>query len=182
MLDRPSRRAFLPMVAGATWSLPALVRTAVEAATYFEQGREQFRRGEWGAALVSVTKAIEIVSTDEAALDLRSVVLDALGNHGQALMDRTAILQLNPSPINFFLRGVLAMGHDPQLAIADFSERIRQEPTHPDAYYVRAVVYEEAGRLDLALADYRAAQVLDPEDAEALAQNIARVERLLRKG
>ena len=183
MADRPSRRAFLQAaVAGASFSVPALVRTSVEAATYSQQGREQFWRGEWGAAVISLSKAFEIDPTDDEALDLRSVVFAALGEHDRAIADRTAIIRLNPSSLNYRMRGVYALGHDPVLAVADFTEVLLREPQNGDAYELRGIAYEEMGRLDLALADYRASQALDPKNAEWMTENIARVERLHQKG
>jgi tetratricopeptide (TPR) repeat protein len=149
---------------------------------HFHRGHTLLALSRATEALADLSEAIRLNPADEEALHTRSIAFDALGYCDQAIMDRTVILQLNPSPINFFLRGVLAMDHAPHLAIADFGERIRQEPTNPDAYCVRAIVYEETDRLDLALADYKAAQALDPEDAEALAEDIARMERLVRKG
>jgi tetratricopeptide (TPR) repeat protein len=149
---------------------------------HFHRGNTLLALSRVAEALVDLSKAIRLDPTDEEALHARSIAFDSLGYSEQAIIDSTAILRLNPSPINFFLRGVLAMGHDPHLAIADFSERIRLEPKHPDAFCVRAIVHEEMSRLDLALDDYRAAQALDPEDAESLAEDIQRVERFQQKG
>ncbi len=184
MPEPPSRRAFLrsAAVAGASCSLPALVRYSVEAATYFRQGREQFRRGELRAALISLTTAIELDPTDEEALDLRSVVFEALDDHEGAIKDRNTIITLDPSVQNFLMRGVFALGHHPASAISDFSEVIRREPLHVDAYLFRAFAFEEQGEFGFALADLVTNARLDPENAEWLAEDMDRVRRLLRRG
>ena len=159
MSDRPSRRDFLQAiaVAGASCSVRALVLSSVEAATYLEQGRAQFRQGQLEAAIISLTRAIEIDPTDEEALDTRSVVFEVVGDHERAMADRTEIIRLNPSPHNFLMRGIYALGHDPVLAVADFSEVMRQ-PQNGSAHEFRGIVYEEIGRFDMALADYASAQ------------------------
>jgi tetratricopeptide (TPR) repeat protein len=183
MPDRPSRRAFLrAAVAGASSGVLAFVRTTVEATTYYEQSRDQFRRGELEAAIVSLTKAIKIDPTDEEALDTRSAVFEALGNHQKAIDDRTEIIRLNSSAHNFLMRGVYALGHDPALAVLDYNEVIRQESSHADAYLYRALAHEEQGEYGRSLSDYTMNARLDPENADDVAEDIARVRRLLRKG
>ena len=143
------------------------------------QGLDQFRRGGLEAAIVSFTRAIQLDPTNEQALDARSIAYDALGDSRRAIADRTEIIRFNPSPLNFHMRGVFAMDHDPALAIADFTKATRQQPNHADAYGLRAMVYEQRGRYDLALTDYTAAQV-DVEDPEGWTEDVARVRRLLR--
>lgn len=181
MNELTSRRDFLQAVAvvGAAGELLALSRSKLNSSIHLRLGREQFWRKEWGAALVSLSKAIEVDPTDEEVLDLRSVVFDALGYIQNAIADRTEIIRLNPSAQNVLMRGVYALGHEPALAVADFSEVIRREPQHADAYFYRALAYEESGLYALALADYARNARLDPGNAEWLAEDIARIRRML---
>jgi tetratricopeptide (TPR) repeat protein len=184
MADRPSRRAFLraAAVAGASCSVPALILSIGEAATYSREGFEQFKRGRLQEAVISLSKALAFDPTNEEVLDTRSAVFEALDDHEQAIADRSEIIRLNPSAQNVLMRGVYSLGHDPDRAVADFTVVIRQEPLLADAYLFRAFAFEEIGEYDLALADYASAQALEPEDAEQWSADIARVKHLQRRG
>jgi tetratricopeptide (TPR) repeat protein len=51
-------------------------------------------------------------------------------------------------------------------AIADYSEAIRLDPKHEDAYINRGTTWSDKGELDRATADYTEAIRLNPEDAD----------------
>lgn len=186
MNHQPNRRRFLgaAAVAGAAWTLPGMLKPAAgaEAEALVRRGLDHLRRGALKDAIASFTRAIQLDPTDVQALDLRSAVSEALGDHYGAMADRSDIIRLNPSSHNFLMRAIYAMGHDSAQSIADFTEVIRQKSNHADAYGFRAIVFEGVGEYSRSLLDYTVYARLDPENADDVAEDIARVRRLLRKG
>src|SRR5262249_38568447 len=66
-------------------------------------------------------------------------------------------------------------------AIADYSEAVRLNPSFAVAYHNRGILYETLGRLDGALADFRAVRSIDP-NREGANDRVSRLEQKLAAG
>jgi len=55
-----------------------------------------------------------------------------------------------------------SLSKDHDLAIADYSEAIRRDPSFANAYYNRALEFEALRRREEAIADYRQVQAIGP--------------------
>ena len=85
------------------------------------------------------------------------------GDHGQAIEDFTAAIQIDPQFADAYVgRGwsYSQQGHYEQ-AIQDYSSALRIKPRHALAYNNRCLVHRRAGQLDRAIADCTRAIELD---------------------
>jgi tetratricopeptide (TPR) repeat protein len=135
-------------------------------AAYRLRGRCHDAAGDYQQAVEDFSTAIRLDPTDEEAFGYRSVAFAMMNEYGKVIADRTAIIRLNPSAFNFYMRGGDALRYDPDLAVADLTEAIRQNPQHADAYYLRALAHENKRDYRLAAADYAENMRLDPKNAE----------------
>lgn len=91
------------------------------------------------------------------------------GEYDAAIGDYTKAIALQP---DFSLYNNRAwtrhLKGDDAGGLADAEEAVKLAPKNPFCLGTRAAIYEKLGRRDAALADYRAAYALDPQDPEAI--------------
>jgi tetratricopeptide (TPR) repeat protein len=125
------------------------------------------------AALPDAEKAIELAPDEESAYLLRGQIHERLGNFSAAADDYNRVLELNPFNTDAFLfSGTLLLNAGkPDDAIECFTEVIELKPDFAKAYYERA----KAKRIKLdeegAAADIKAANELQPEGEQSVAQS-----------
>lgn len=96
----------------------------------------------------------------------RGWALDELGDYPAAIEDYTRAVEIQPD----FLAAYVARGYTQMRqgaltkAVDDFSLVLRVDPEVFEALHNRALAYERLGERDLALADYRKAAALRPDD------------------
>jgi tetratricopeptide (TPR) repeat protein len=131
-------------------------------------------------ALDACTRTIEDKTAPKhihlVGLDCRAKLYATNGMLDRAAADLTAYIRLAPDePGGYRQRGQLRMKQsDYRGAVADITSALNQK-THAQnasewalAYYTRAQAFEQLGKLDRALADYRNAGLIGKEDAERL--------------
>jgi tetratricopeptide (TPR) repeat protein len=164
---------------------PAAIATFTQAldidpnrqAAYRLRGISLMAANDYRQVVEDLTTAIRLDPTDEEAFDWRGVAFKMMNEDGKAIADRTAIIRLNPSALNFYMRGFYALGYDDDLAVADLTEAILQNPQDALAYYLRAEAHENKRDYRLAAADYAENMRLAPNNAEWTAEDFRRAEQ-----
>lgn len=103
------------------------------------------------------------------------------GQDMQAVQEYTASIGLNPAYEDaYYNRGIayLNTGVSAKLAITDFTQVIKMNSSCASAYNNRGISYKQEGKVELAIADYRACLRLEPQD-EYAAKNLQLCEQEL---
>jgi tetratricopeptide (TPR) repeat protein len=103
------------------------------------------------------------------------------GQDLHAVQEYTASIQFNPAYEDaYYNRGIayLNTGVNAKLAITDFTQVLKMNPTCASAYNNRGISYKQEGKVELAIADYRACLKLEPQD-EYAAKNVELCEQEL---
>jgi tetratricopeptide (TPR) repeat protein len=128
-----------------------------------QRGMAHALLGEAAPALEDLGRVLKETSdppTRHAALVNRAVVRLAAEEYGAAAVDLRAALKLevpDPVPALLNLAEVERRRGKPDESARVLTEVIANRPQEPRAYYQRAVLHRDAGRLAAAAADYRAA-------------------------
>lgn len=151
------------------------------AALYNKRGIAYFNNGETGLAIADYTQAI--------SLDRKST--EAYYNRGRAFLSKEAYAEAIPDFSQALSRNsrdalsrngrawaVFKQGGDMASALDDVNQAIAAHATCAAAYDTRGHIYEVLGRRDGAVADFRKALALDPQNPSA---HLAR-QGLLRLG
>lgn len=133
-----------------------------------KNGRVEFEKGEYEAAVEEFNLAISIKSDSHLAHRNRARAYMRLGDDKHALHDLTTAIGRRPSDVEaFILRGQLYHKHkDYDLAIKDFNDALREDEYNVRALKNRACSHFERGAHDLALKDCMRALKMDDRDAE----------------
>ncbi len=140
-------------------------------AEYFEQGQEHFLRKEYEKALEALDKAISANPSNSGAYALRAGIYGSLGQYSKAVSDCMKAKELNPYEfLAYFNLGIVYMKlGDFGKSIEELTRAIELRLDFAGSYKYRGWVYREIGEFDLALADFKTAYRLDPNDPEVQA-------------
>jgi serine/threonine protein kinase/tetratricopeptide (TPR) repeat protein len=134
-------------------------------------------------ALASLDRALQKTKPTAELCELRGRVRADLGEHAAAIDDYSEALALKPATATYAFRGWAYLIADaPRLALRDFEEVVKREPTHADGYNGRASARVKLGQHRLALKDAEEAVRLDPSSrslykaSRVYAQAIGKVE------
>jgi tetratricopeptide (TPR) repeat protein len=102
----------------------------------------------------------------------------------QAIDHFNRLLQQDPSSRNYRHRGIAWLYKEElDIAIGDFNEAIRRDPTSEASFTARGLAWKSKGEYDKAIADHNEAIRLDPElSSEESQWNSIRSQRLQRLG
>jgi serine/threonine protein kinase/Tfp pilus assembly protein PilF len=126
-------------------------------------------------ALESLDECVKQGPADADVLRVRAAIRARQGQYTNAVGDYTRALELAPTAATYAVRGwVHIVTEAPKLALADFDEAIRLDPTSGDAYCGRGHARVLLGQFGLAADDAEEALRRGPESAR-LDYNVARL-------
>lgn len=142
---------------------------------YYYRGGVYHYQGDLDQALSEVNKAIELDPDYTRAYRGLGTIYRALGDLEQVEAAYTRGLEREIDSENKVIlytnRGqVYADNGDLELALSDFNEALRLDPTYARGYASRCKTYRLKGELDMALADCNKALEVDPDYAWAYSQ------------
>lgn len=112
--------------------------------TWYYRAQAHYATGQFGQALRSLDRAIDINPVDAASYSLRGMVkLYALQKPEDAVLDFSMATGINPNDSNAFAGrsfAWLSLGNT-QKALADCNKALRIAPHFPEAWYLRGAVY-----------------------------------------
>ncbi len=125
--------------------------------------------GEYHAALVVVDGLLRISPENKRAWNVRGLIYQRLGRHGEAVRDFSTAASLDRfSWVPLFNRGTSYLDQRNFLsAIADFTAAVELEPTAEIAYVNRGSALRQSGDYARALDDFSTAIRLNPRDSIA---------------
>jgi tetratricopeptide (TPR) repeat protein len=131
------------------------------------RGNVYFREGEYDKSIAAYSEALRHDSQRVVFFSNRANAHANLGSIPAAIEDLGAALKIQPDKGLIVRRGqLLFRNHEPEAALADFSEAMRLDPRFVGAMLDRAIVRGVKGDLEGALADVNAAIDLEPGNAE----------------
>ncbi len=139
------------------------------------RGSLLLQRGELGAALADVDKAVALKPGDPLHLTNRAQIYRAFKRDEEALADLNKALEISPDLISArYNRGSLAYTRgDLETAMQDFEHCIALDPHMAPPYFNRAAVYDAMGERELAISDIeRFIQIAPSEDWKKVAEEV----------
>ncbi len=125
-------------------------------------------RSDFDGALVALNRALEFAPDDAETVANRGNLYRRLGDLARARVDLERALDLDPDSVSAETMAGLAMQDGRfEEAVIEYSVALRLNRNNPQALAGRASAHSRLGRLDRALADYRALQALNPQDQGA---------------
>jgi tetratricopeptide (TPR) repeat protein len=119
----------------------------------------------------SCTAIIRNDSRAAWAYNNRGMGFEKTGDYGRAIADYTTATNFQPTAGRLANRGnAYRLERKYDLAFADFNRAIQLDPRFGDAYYNRAIAYEETGQIPRAIDDFRFVVQLNPRDEDARSQ------------
>jgi tetratricopeptide (TPR) repeat protein len=122
---------------------------------YMERAEALGREKKWDAALVDVTKAINMCPHEAWRYAVRGRICVGAGRYADALKDMSTAIRLKPQDAYlYFERGTVWNALSKyDMAIADYNRAIAKQPDCSSYYAARAKIYDKTGRHDLAEKD-----------------------------
>jgi tetratricopeptide (TPR) repeat protein len=137
------------------------IQLAPKNANYvYGRGFVNILKDDYDRAIADLTEAIRLDPTKEDAWSIRAIAFSKRGDERILSFKKKA---------------------DYDLSIADYSEAIRLRPDIVSYFILRGKAYEITGLLDKALADFRQALTIEPQNQVA-ADNVRAIEDLLPGG
>lgn len=136
---------------------------------YFNRGVEYAAKRDNDRAIADYSKAISIKPDNARAYNGRGSSFYRKDDYGHAISDFTKAIDLDPKFAGALVnRGnVFRYIRAYEIALQDLNAAIALNAKSNPAFYYRAQVYEGLGRGADAIADYRQALVIDPNDQES---------------
>ena len=137
---------------------------------YAEQGALERDQHNYPDAIKDLTEAIRLSPQNALAYSRRGYVYLQTGQFKDALVDLDMALQLDPNDIDYLNRAIAysAAGKLTE-ALTELTTLVERDPTNSSALYQRGLVYRDLMKYSDAVADLRAAQAREPDDANTLA-------------
>ena len=124
-------------------------------------------------ALVELNKVIELDPKNGEGYYKRALFYrDNQKDNNKALLDFSKAIELDPEDINYcYSRGVLYFDYllDNKSAIKDFEQVLKIDPTDVDAINYIGVIFENQGKLELAIQEYEKGIALETSDPASAA-------------
>lgn len=145
-----------------------MARLPTNATGNFFRGVEDIEKGNYEAAIASLTRAIQLDRNDAEAYKSRAYAKTLLGDPKSALSDYEIAVHLTPFDAEAYEgRGYARQKlGDHAGAIADYDRAITFDPSSAEAYMGRGSAYETIGDPDRALEDFTRALQIDPENGK----------------
>ncbi|NQE53120.1 Photosystem I assembly protein Ycf3 [ANME-1 cluster archaeon GoMg3.2] len=156
---------------------------ALEEQQYIDQGKVEYNRGNYDAAIYLFNKAVDLNPDNEYLYNDLGLCYVALGDMDLAIPEFSKAIELNSDCVEaYYNRGLAYFGQGSYYdrgpfkdAISDFTKAIELEPDNVDAYYNRGLTYNNhynSGRnydkedttdyYTIAVADFDKVLELDP--------------------
>lgn len=172
----------LARVLTANFSISGSPCEEVTAEDYYLQGVNAYLDGDYDAALIQLSQALELDPFYDVAYFQRALVYDGLGEVELALADYEIFLMYYTieDDMSAFARGRIAASKpleaevqayldrgfshyengELDIALINFSEALKINPDVAMAYYGRGLVYDAMGEVDFAIVEYEQFLVL----------------------
>ncbi len=144
------------------------------------RGMEKIQAGNYSAAIVTLSQAVELNPALMEAYLNRGFAYAAMDSHQSALSNYTTAIRVNSSsPEPYYFRGeeYLQLGRFEE-ALTDYNKAIDLDPNRANAYLDRGLIHYQLDHLEKAAADFsKAAELLNHSQEPALKQlafNLAR--------
>jgi tetratricopeptide (TPR) repeat protein len=148
----------------------------------------------WDLAIADLDEAIRLAPKNADYIFGRGFVNILKGDYDRAIADLTEAIRLDPTRADAWSMRAVAFSKagderilpfkkkaDYDLAIADDNEAIRLRPDKASYYIDRGNAYKTTGVFDKALADFRQALILEPQN-EVAADSVRALQRDLPPG
>jgi tetratricopeptide (TPR) repeat protein len=154
-----------PKIVAPTVSISRCEKTTknTEAEKFCNNGLDLLIQQKFDQAIAAFTKAIELDPKYADAYNRRGDAYNQNKNSGSAIVDLTKAIELSPKKVQLYVhRGSTYFVYEKkyELAIEDFTKAIELNPKNEFLYRMRAMIYDAAGRKDLADADLQKAKDL----------------------
>ena len=120
---------------------------ALEEQQYIDQGKVEYNRGNYDAAIYLFNQAIELNPDNEYLYNDRGLCYVELGDMDLAIPEFSKAIELNSDCVEaYYNRGLAYFGQGRSAApdaILDFTKAIELEPDNVDAYYNRGLSYNK---------------------------------------
>jgi tetratricopeptide (TPR) repeat protein len=138
-----------------------------EADESLEHGIVLVNTGQPEAAIIELTKTIEIDPGNAEAYFYRGNAYADKGDNKKAISDYTKSIELDPVSTNaYYNRGISYSDiHDYEKAIDDYNKTIELDPDYAEAYYNRGLIYGIIGDDDSAIINFTRAIEIRPDFA-----------------
>ena len=136
---------------------------------YNIRGNASYDEGNYEAAIVNFTKALDINPQFASAYINRGVAYAAQENYTLAIADYNSALTINPQLAEAYNNRGNAYRNQGEFepAITDYNLALQINPKFAEAYCNRGIAYDEQGKSELAMTDFGLALNLNPKDPEA---------------
>ncbi|RCV64138.1 Tetratricopeptide (TPR) repeat containing protein [Methanophagales archaeon] len=120
---------------------------ALEEQQYIDQGKAEYNRGNYDAAIYLFNKAVDLDPDHEYLYNDLGLCYVALGDMDLAIPEFDKAIELNSDCVEaYYNRGLAYFGQGRRAgnlpnAILDFTKAIELEPDNVDAYYNRGITY-----------------------------------------
>ncbi len=128
----------------------------------FNSGIKNHKTGEYEKAIADFNEAIRLNPNDADTYSNLGAAKSNLGKHKEAIADYSEAIKLNPDLLKENYNNWSSAAE----AIAYLNETIRLKPDNANAYYYRGLENKNIGRTRAALADFRQALKMCPNDKE----------------
>ena len=120
---------------------------ALEEQQYIDQGKAEYNRGNYDAAIYLFNKAVDLNPDNEYLYNDLGLCYVALGDADLAITEFSKAIELNSDCVEaYYNRGLAYFGQGRSGApdaISDFTKTIELEPDNVDAYYNRGLAYNK---------------------------------------
>ena len=124
---------------------------ALEEQQYIDQGKAEYNRGNYDAAIYLFNKAVDLNPDNEYLYNDLGLCYVALGDMDLAIPEFSKAIELNSDCVEaYYNRGLAYFGQGSYYdlgpfkdAISDFTKAIELEPDNVDAYYNRGLTYNQ---------------------------------------
>ena len=104
-------------------------------------------------ALADLSKAIEIAPNEYAYFNARGKLLLEFAFYKESITDFDKSIAIKPNGVGLAHRGLAKFYLDDATAMNDLNQAVKTAPDYPDAFYIRATVQRDNGKLKDALLD-----------------------------
>lgn len=143
---------------------------------YIDNGINDFRRGEFEAALENINKSLELKKDWEISYFYRAVVHQVLENFDEAMLDYTKALKINPKMTDaYYNRAKIILSRkdienpDIQKAVEDLEKALELDENFVDALFGMAAAQKKLGNYHKSLEYLEKLLQIEPDAVHAKA-------------
>lgn len=127
--------------------------TEIAAKTKDDDNDRKTANGIAQRALADLSKAIEIAPNEYPYLNARGKLLLEFAFYKESITDFDKSIAIKPNGVGLAHRGLAKFYLDDATAMNDLNQAVKIAPDYPDAFYIRATVQRDSGKLKDALLD-----------------------------